>query len=43
MLSFFKKELAQENMTGKNKKIAPVFWQADETSVEDTRSMEPPC
>lgn len=43
MLSFFKKELAQKNMTGKNKKIATVFWQADETSVEDTRSMEPPC
>ena len=42
MLSFFKKELAQKNMTGKNKKIATVFWQADETIVEDTRSMEPP-
>ena len=42
MLSFFTKELAQKNMAGKNKKIASVFWQADETSVEDTRSIEPP-
>ena len=42
MLSFFKKEVAQKNMTGRNKKIASVFWQSDETSVEDTESLEPP-
>ena len=42
MLSFFKRELAQKNLTAKNNKIASVFWQADETSVEDTESIEPP-
>ena len=42
MLSFFKRELAQKNLTAKNNKIASVFWQADETSVEDTESLEPP-
>ena len=42
MLSFFKRELAQKNLTAKNNKIASVFWQADETSDEDTESLEPP-
>ena len=42
MLSFFKKELAQKNLTAKNKKIATVFWQDDAWTVEDTRSLEPP-
>ena len=42
MLSFFKRELAQKNLTAKNNKIASVFWQADETSDEDTESIEPP-
>ena len=42
MLSFFKRELAQKNLTAKNNKIASVFWQADETSDEDSRSIEPP-
>ena len=42
MLSFFKRELAQKNLTAKNNKIATVFWQDDETSVEDTRGVKPP-
>ena len=42
MLSFFKKERAQKNLTAKNKKIATVFWQDDAWTVEDTRSLEPP-
>ena len=42
MLSFFKRELAQKNLTAKNNKIASVFWQSDETSDGDTRSLEPP-
>ena len=42
MLSFFKKEVAQKNMTGRNKKIASVFWRSDETSVQDTRGVNPP-